>query len=167
MLIIDSVDDWVTEVDQRAGVVGIVVLPGDGRKIEKSGGGGEEGEEVEDGNTILERARKAVEELRRKEETKKTRSDVVQFVGVFRGGSKFGKLEETLVASSFGSGLSAGEEKNEKISIYFISSRKKVATRFVGAISGDGLFGFMRSELKNGVGVKSVDMEELKKVLTS
>lgn len=149
----------MTEVDQRAGVVGIIAIPG------------KTGENAE----AVGRARKAVEELREKEAKKKVRSNVVQFVGFSRGDvvvdnngggdSNFGKLEETLLKTAFGVSTVDEERRQNYPEVYFISSRKKVATKFVGALSGDSLYGFMKNELKNGVGVKPVEMEELKKAL--
>ena len=144
---IETIDDWNSEVDQRAGVVGLIFIPSSSSSEEES-------------TSLLEKARKAVQELRDKEEKKKMRSNVVQFLAISRRDDvDVAKVEDVLASS--GNSLSQ-EDKASKIGVYFISSRKKVATRFLGALSGDGLFGFMRNELKNGIGVKNIDMDELK-----
>ena len=147
LLQIESADDWMSEVDQRAGVVGLFFLP-----VSSSS------------STAFEQAKKAVEELRAKEQKKKMRSNVVQFLAIPRRDDVPVSKVEDILAGGGGSGVSQ-EDKETKTGVYFISSRKKVASRFLGAVSGDGLFGFMRNELKNGIGVKTVDMEELKKAM--
>lgn len=141
---------WATEVQERAGVVGLFFLPGRGNDDAVFA-------------AARDKAETAVREARAKEAGKNIRSNVVQFVSLPLGDAKFQKLAEMVMMRE----TPLDAEELNKTHVYFISGRKGVVTKHIGSLSGDGLFDFMRSDLVRGKGVKNINVAALKKAFAS
>jgi hypothetical protein len=137
-----SPPEWQPEVSQRAGVVGVIVLDPD-----------------TDAAALQSRV-DAIAQLRSDDRSRNTRSVVVQFVLLPRRlfPSLAAALAQATAASQADAGSSSGGgDSDQQPQMYFLSARKGMATKFVGAASGAGLASFIAGPLSRGVGARKVD----------